>query len=52
MTIATYRGVKYDTQVPKQDYLAWLDMVRAQVGGALIYRGHDYKSTHGIKTNE
>jgi len=51
MTIATYRGVKYDTKAPKEEYVAWLDMVQAQAGGHLIYRGHDYKANHGIKTN-
>ena len=51
MTIATYRGVKYDTNTPKEEYVAWLDHVQSQAGGHLIYRGHDYKSNHGVKAN-
>ena len=51
MTIATYRGVKYDTQTPKQQYVDWLEAVQSQAGGPLIYRGHDYKANHGLKTN-
>lgn len=49
MSIATYRGVKYDTQMPKEEYQAWLELVQSQVGGALIYRGHDYKPHHEAK---
>jgi len=50
MSTATYRGVKYDTQLPKEEYQAWLKLVQAQVGGPLIYRGHDYKPHHEVKT--
>lgn len=49
MSIATYRGVKYDTNLPKQEYMAWLELVQAQAGGHLIYRGHDYKPHHQVK---
>jgi hypothetical protein len=51
MTIATYRGVKYDTQTPKQQYVDWLEAVQSQAGGPLIYRGHDYKPHHEVKRN-
>jgi hypothetical protein len=52
MSIATYRGVKYDTNLPKQEYMAWLELVQSQAGGHLIYRGHDYKPHHQVKHDE
>ena len=42
MTIATYRGNRYNTETPKQEYIDWLEYVRNRAGGTLIYRGHDY----------
>jgi len=50
MSIATYRGVKYDTNLPKQEYMEWLELVQSQAGGHLIYRGHDYRPHHQVKT--
>ena len=49
MTIATYRGNRYNTEVPKEDHRAWLEMVQSQVGGSLIYRGHTYKPHHEVE---
>lgn len=43
MTIATYRGVKYDTDAIKQDYKTWWNAIHHDASKYLKYRGMDYR---------
>ena len=42
-TTATYRGVKYDTAIPKQAYQAWWNLIHHDASKHLMYRGVDYR---------
>ena len=43
MSIATYRGVKYDTDVPKKEYEEWWNKIHHDASRHLHYRGQDYR---------
>lgn len=42
MSIATYRGVKYDTQIPKKESEAWINLVQMRNHDKFTYRGLKY----------
>ena len=41
MSIATYRGIKYDTRIPKEESEAWIDLVQLK-NHKFTYRGLKY----------
>jgi len=43
MSIATYRGVKYDTETPKQEYQHWYSQTHAPAHPNNVYRGTAYR---------
>ena len=43
MSIATYRGVKYNTDTPKQEYKEWWNKIHHDASKHLVYRGTDYR---------
>jgi hypothetical protein len=47
--IATYRGVKYDTESIKDKYTSWWNSVHHDASKRLTYRGNDYRP---VKTSE
>jgi hypothetical protein len=49
MSIATYRGIKYDTAQPKQSYQDWLSNIKDIPMKAFTYRGKHYKPGHEAK---
>jgi hypothetical protein len=49
MSIATYRGVKYDTKAPKQEYVQWWNEIYDDSSRRLTYRGTDYSPAHTNK---
>ena len=42
MTIAVYRGVKYDTNIPKKEYEKWYQETHSVNTHDNIYRGISY----------
>jgi len=42
MSVVTYRGVKYDTNTPKQEARAWHDLVLERGDDNFTYRGKEY----------
>lgn len=44
MTIATYRGVDYDTDGLKADYKAWWNRIHHDASRCLRYRGLNYRT--------
>ncbi len=46
MQQATYRGVKYDTATPKQEYKEWHELVD---GKDHVYRGKTYQPLNMIR---
>ena len=42
MSIATYGGIKYDTQLPKEEFAAWHKYVEQQKQDNFTYRGKEY----------
>ena len=49
MSIATYRGIEYDTQTPKAEYQQWYLQTHCDASKTLTYRGKDYRPS---KTND
>jgi hypothetical protein len=49
MSIATYRGVKYNTETPKQEYQRWYSETHAPAHPNNVYRGTPYRP---CKNNE
>jgi len=49
MSIATYRGVKYNTETPKQEYQRWYCETHAPAHPNNVYRGTPYRP---CKNNE
>jgi len=49
MSIATYRGVKYNTETPKQEYQRWYSTTHAPAHPNNVYRGTPYRP---CKNNE
>lgn len=50
MSIATYRGIKYDTQIPKEESEAWIDLVQMKNHDQFTYRGlkYNWKRTKNV----
>ena len=46
MSQATYRGVKYNTETPKQEYQHWYSQTHAPAQPANTYRGVAYRPCH------
>ena len=42
--IATYRGVRYDTDQHKADYVAWWNRIHCDATRWFTYRGHAYRA--------
>jgi len=49
MSIATYRGVKYDTDIPKEEYVKWWNKVHHDASRHLVYRGLDYRPVQTLQ---
>jgi len=43
MSIATYRGCKYNTETPKEEYRKWYSMTHAPAHPNNVYRGTEYR---------
>lgn len=43
MSQATYRGVKYDTQTPKDEYCKWYSQTHSPSHPQNVYRGVAYR---------
>lgn len=43
MSVATYRGVQYDTDTPKTEYRSWWNGIHHDASRRLTYRGLDYR---------
>lgn len=43
MSQATYRGCKYDTDIPKQEYQCWYLKTHAPAHPQNVYRGVSYR---------
>lgn len=43
MSQATYRGVKYDTQTPKNEYQKWYSQTHSPSHPVNVYRGVTYR---------
>lgn len=43
MTVAVYRGVKYNTETPKEDYQKWYSLTHAPSRPLNTYRGIKYR---------
>lgn len=43
MSQATYRGVKYNTDAPKEEYRKWYSMTHAPSHPQNVYRGTAYR---------
>ena len=43
MSQATYRGVKYDTQTPKDEYCKWYSQTHSPSHVHNVYRGVAYR---------
>ena len=43
MSIATYRGCKYNTDIPKQEYQKWYSETHAPAHPNNVYRGTPYR---------
>ena len=41
--VATYRGIKYNTDVPKTEYINWWNTIHHDASKKLIYRGQVYR---------
>jgi len=46
MSQATYRGCKYNTDTPKQEYQKWYSETHAPAHPANTYRGVAYRPCH------
>lgn len=46
MSIAVYRGVKYDTDIPKKEYLEWYKETHSTSHPDNTYRGIKYSPSH------
>ena len=49
--IATYRGVKYDTNEQKEIYVSWWNEIHCDARRWFKYRGHAYRAYYqcGVK---
>ena len=45
MSIATYRGVKYDTETHQANFKAWWNRIHCDASRWLTYRGNRYRGT-------
>ncbi|MGA1710380.1 MAG: hypothetical protein ACO4CS_03845 [bacterium] len=52
MSIATYRGIAYDTAKPKEEYKAWWNKIHHNASLHLTYRGQDYRPAQGAIQND
>lgn len=43
MSIATYRGIQYNTEDPKIEYLSWWNKIHHDASKYLTYRGLTYR---------
>jgi hypothetical protein len=43
MSQATYRGVKYNTETPKQEYQHWYSQTHSPSHSDNVYRGNTYR---------
>jgi hypothetical protein len=44
MTRATYRGVQYDTEMHKEEFLKWWNRFHCDATKWLVYRGEKYRA--------
>jgi len=51
MSVATYRGVKYNTDTPKQEYIQWWNLIHHDASRHLMYRGQDYRPCQTSETH-
>jgi hypothetical protein len=49
MSIATYRGVKYDTEQHQKDFLAWWNQFHCNASLWFTYRGLKYRGVKECK---
>jgi hypothetical protein len=43
MSVATYRGIKYNTEMPKEEYRKWYSQTHAPSHPSNTYRGVAYR---------
>jgi hypothetical protein len=44
MSIATYRGVKYDTETHKDKFKSWWNSIHCNATRWFVYRGNKYRA--------
>lgn len=44
MSIATYRGVKYDTEAHQSNFRSWWNEIHCNATRWFTYRGHQYRA--------
>ena len=49
MSIATYRGFKYNTETPKQEYQRWYSETHAPAHATNTYRGVSYRPCKNLE---
>ena len=49
MSIATYRGVKYDTETHQANFKAWWNRIHCDASRWFTYRGNSYRGTKECK---
>jgi hypothetical protein len=49
MSIATYRGVKYDTEQHQKDFISWWNAIHCNASRWLTYRGKKYRTVGECK---
>lgn len=49
MSVATYRGVKYDTETHQSSFKTWWNMIHCDAARWFKYRGHFYRGVNQCK---
>jgi hypothetical protein len=49
MSIATYRGVKYDTEAHQSNFRSWWNEIHCNATRWFTYRGHQYRAYEECK---
>ena len=49
MSVATYRGVKYDTETHQASFKKWWNLIHCDPARWFTYRGHYYRGVNQCK---